>query len=318
MYTTAIIVTYGDRFRLLEEVIHSCLKENVSKIIVIDNDSHKKSKIKLQEFSKLNKDKIKIIWNDSNLGSAKAFKQGLKEVNNRQESEYIWLLDDDNRPKEKSLKILKDYWAIKPLDVHALLSYRPDRNQYKQAIIVKDPKLVLGWENSFNGFHIFEKFSNLFNERIENININIGEIAYAPYGGMFFHVSILEEIGYPDEDFFLYSDDHDWTYRITKANKKIYLVLDSVVEDIETSWALSDKRSSVFNKIKKGDPFRIYYTIRNRTLFEKKYLVKNAFSYRFNRLLFSFILFCYCFNSDNYKVFSKAIYDADNNILEHL
>lgn len=318
MHTTAIIVTYGDRFHLLEEVIYSCLKENISKILVIDNDSHKKSKIRLQELGKSNKDKIKIIWNNLNLGSAKAFKQGLKEVCITGGSEYIWLLDDDNRPKEKSLKILKDYWNTKPIDVHALLSYRPDRSQYKQAIITKNPALVLGWKNSFNGFHFLEKLSRPFNKIVEDLNINVGEIAYAPYGGLFFHISILEEIGFPEEDFFLYSDDHDWTYRITKAKKKIYLILDSVVEDIETSWALSDKKSSVFNKIKKGDSFRIYYTIRNRTLFEKKYLVKNTYSYRFNRFLFKFILFFYCFNSENYKVFSKAIYDADKNILEHI
>ena len=317
MHTTVVIVTYGDRFNFLKKVVNACLLEQVSKIIIIDNNSQEKSKSKLKTLNEANKDLIKVIWNDTNLGSAKAFKQGLKEANSRKESEYIWLLDDDNKPKQNSLKILKDYWAVKPKNVHALLSYRPDRSQYKQAIIKDNPELVLGWQNSFNGFHILEKISRPFHKKQENLNINIGEIAYAPYGGMFFNVSLLDEIGYPNEDFFLYSDDHDWSYRITKANKKIYLILDSVVEDIETSWALSDKKSSIFNKIKKGDSFRIYYTTRNRVLFEKKYLINNSIMYNLNTFLFKAILFCHCFNNKNYKVFLKAISDANNNIIEH-
>ena len=316
MHTTVIIVTYGDRFHFLKEVIDACLLEHVSNIIVIDNNSKERSKSKLKSLSEANKNKIKVIWNDANLGSAKAFKQGLIEANSRKESEYIWLLDDDNRPKQNSLRILKDYWGVKPTDVHALLSYRPDRSQYKQAIIDTNPELVLGWKNSFNGFHILEKISRPFSKRRKKLNVSIGEIAYAPYGGMFFNVSILDEIGYPNEHFFLYSDDHDWSYRITKANKKIYLMLDSVVEDIETSWALSDKKNSIFNKIKGGDSFRIYYTTRNRVLFEKNYLVNNSIMYSLNTFLFRFILFCYCSNNKNYQVFSKAIYDANNNIFE--
>jgi len=315
MHTTVIIVTYGDRFHLLKQVIESCFLENVSKIIVIDNNSEEKSKSKLRLLCESHKNKIKVIWNDANLGSAKAFKQGLIEVHKRKESAYVWLLDDDNKPKKNSLTILKDFWNIKPINVHALLSYRPDRSQYKQAIEEGNPKLVLAWKNSFNGFHLFEKLYKPFKRKKEKLNINLGEIAYAPYGGMFFHVSILEDIGYPNEDYYLYSDDHDWSYRITNKGMKIFLLLDSVVDDIDKSWAIKDEKSSIFTKIKKAPSLRVYYTIRNRMVFEKKYLISNKLIYNFNRLLFTFILTVYAYKSVNYKVFLKAVKDAKNNNL---
>jgi GT2 family glycosyltransferase len=316
MEITVIIVTYADRFNLLKQVIGACFKSGISSIVVVDNDSHKNSKHQLKALLENHKDQITVIWNKSNLGSAKAYKQGLHEAKSLDRCNYIWLLDDDNKPKEKALETLKNYWIKKPKDVAALLSFRPDRKQYKQAILENNPNLVLGRKNSFSGFHLNQKFFNFFSQKALTDNKKfVGEIAYAPYGGMFFHKTIIDEIGYPNEDYFLYSDDHDWSYRITKANKKIYLVLKSVIEDIDTSWGLIDKKSTTFTKIKNAPSLRVYYNVRNRMLFEKNYLVSNNFSYMMNKFTFTLILFCFCFRSKNFKVFKKAVNDADNNNL---
>lgn len=316
MQITAVIVTYADRFNLLKQVISACFKNGVSNIVVVDNDSHKNSKNQLKALLEKNKDKITVVWNTTNLGSAKAYKQGLQEVKSKDNYDYIWLLDDDNKPKEKALEVLKNYWEKKPKNVVALLSFRPDREQYKQAILENNPNLVLGRKNSFSGFHLNQKFSKFFSQKalLDKTKV-IGEIAYAPYGGLFFHKTIVDEIGYPNEDYFLYSDDHDWSYRITMANKKIYLVSNSVIEDIDTSWGLINKKSTIFTKIKKAPAIRVYYNVRNRMLFEKNYLVSNNISYIINKFTFTFILFCFCFRSENFKVFKKAVNDADNNNL---
>jgi len=165
MKITAIIVTYSDRFHLLKQVLDSCFEEGVSNIIIIDNNSHKNSKIQLEKYSKTHKNKTFVIWNSSNLGSAKGYKQGLKEVKIRNLGDYIWLLDDDNKPRKKSLEKLKEYWNKKSNDVKALLSYRPDRLQYRQAIIENNPNLVLGLNNSFSGFHLKLKAENFFSKK---------------------------------------------------------------------------------------------------------------------------------------------------------
>jgi len=314
MTVTAVIVTYSDRFHLINQVLDSCLGSGVKNVIVVDNDSNENSKRQLEHYSKMKSARINVIWNSSNLGSAKAYKQGLEKAQELN-SEFIWLLDDDNKPRKDSLNKLVEYWKIKPDDVITLLSFRPDRPQYKKAVQENNSDLVLSLKNSFSGFHLKEKILNIFKSKRIN-DVKFGQVAYAPYGGMFFEKSIIDEIGYPNEDYFLYSDDHDWSYRITKMKKKIYLILESVIDDIDTSWALKDEKRTVFNRIKNAPSFRVYYTIRNRMLFEKKHLISNSSVYRFNRFIFTFILSVYSYKTINYKVFLRAMRDADNNNLE--
>ncbi len=312
---TVVVVTYADRFHLLKQVLDACLDIGVTSIIVVDNDSNEKSKKQLIHYSHTQSEHINVIWNSANLGSAKGYQQGLKAAQ-KENSDFIWLLDDDNRPRPSSLKKLVDFWKVKPDHVEALLSFRPDRPQYKQAIQENNSDLVLSLKNSFLGFHLKEKLLKIFKPKDRN-DVKFGQVAYAPYGGMFFKKSTLEEIGYPNERFFLYSDDHDWSYRITMMGKKIFLILESVIDDIDTSWAVKDKKSTVFKRIKEAASFRVYYTTRNRMLFEKKYLVTNGVVYRMNRYIYTFILSLYAYNAPTYKVFFKAMRDADNDNLEN-
>ena len=316
MNITAVIVTYSDRFHFLKKVIEACLNSNVKNIIVVDNNSDYSSKNKLRDYSIKLRDQLSIIWNSSNLGSAKAYKQGM-ELASEFKNDYIWLLDDDNKPREDALQKLTEFWKIKPKNVKALLSYRPDREMYKTAIQKKNPTLVLSSKNSFSGFHIKDKLKKITGNRNEQIDTRIkyGEISYAPYGGLFFKKTLLTEIGYPDEDFFLYADDHDWTYRITHKKLKIFLLLESIVDDIDTSWALKKNDYNIFKIIKSAPSIRVYYSFRNRVIFEKKYLITNHFIYNLNKLLYTIILYTYTINTDKFKIYWKALKDAKENNL---
>jgi len=50
MKVYAVIVTYGNRFYFLKQVIESALREGVAKVIVIDNNFISKSKKKLKYY----------------------------------------------------------------------------------------------------------------------------------------------------------------------------------------------------------------------------------------------------------------------------
>ena len=325
MKICSVIVTYGDRFHLLKQVINACFKEGVDKVIVVDNASTKSSKKQLQEFEKQNKNKLKVIYLDKNTGSAGGYKRGLEEAYKCKECEFIWLLDDDNEPQKNSLKILKEFWN--KLDEEdkeekiALLSYRPDRIQYKEAIMTNNPNLVLGRKNSFLGFHIFDlpkKVVRLMKRKFgiktfkEYENIKTGKVAVAPYGGMFFNKKIIDKVGYPREEFFVYADDHEWSYRITKNGGEIFLVLDSELKDIDKSWNIA---SSVIESFDKGSNFRIYYSTRNRIFFEKQNLITNKIIYFINMWLYKKRLQLLMKNKDNFKVFKKAMNDGLKNKL---
>lgn len=52
MKVCTVIVTYGDRFHYLEQVMNACFEEGVDKIIVVDNASSENSRGKLKEYEK--------------------------------------------------------------------------------------------------------------------------------------------------------------------------------------------------------------------------------------------------------------------------
>ena len=331
MKVFAVIVTYGNRFHFLKKVIESVFNEGVQKVIVIDNDSTAESKAQLKLYKKeLGLDKLKVSYLDKNYGSAGGFKKGLEEAYNDTNCEFIWLLDDDNQPQKESLNVLRDYWSILQRkdknEKVSLLSYRNDRMAYKEAVMTNNPELVLGRKNSFLGFHIADfpsKFLKGIKRKlglktfIEDKSIKSGRVSVAPYGGMFLHKKIIESIGYPNEDFYLYSDDHDWSYRITLDSGAIYIVLDSIVDDIDTSWALKKKSTSPFFKfLNEGDEFRVYYNVRNRVFFEQN-IITNNMIYNIHLKLFLFIIFFYKRknNKSQYNIFKKAIKDGINNKL---
>jgi len=326
MRTYSVIVTYADRYYLLEEVIASCLAEGVEKVIVVDNNSEENSKNQLKKLENKSDGKIKVIYLDKNTGSAYGYKIGLSEARKDNSCDYIWLLDDDNKPQEGSLQILKNFWkSLECMDQNekvSLLSYREDRKMYKDAIITGRPDLVLGRRNSFMGFHFMnfpKKIINTINRDLNfqplvvNKDVKSGIVSVAPYGGMFFHKDLINTIGYPEEKYYVYADDHDWSYNITKKGGAIYLVLDSKIEDIDTSWHLSQKNESIFKIIPAQNPFRIYYTVRNRVYFEKKYLVDNLFIYELNRTIFKATLLLFSLKKPSiYRLFCDAVSDGLN------
>jgi len=318
----AVIVTYGNRFHFLKKVIDSAFSEGVLKIIVIDNNSNPESKKQLAIYEKkLGSNKIKVSYLDKNYGSAGGFKKGLEEAYNDTDCEFIWLLDDDNQPKKDSLNVLKDHWnSIVQEDKNetvSLLSYRKDRKVYKEAIMINNPDLVLGRKNSFLGFHLVDfpkKVLKVIKRKlgiqafVEDKNIKSGKVSVAPYGGIFIHKNIISKIGFPNKDFFVYSDDYDWSYRMTN----IYLLLNSEIEDIDTSWHLKEKPASPFYSfLNYGSDFRVYYGVRNRVYFDKK-LLTNKLLYKMNEFLYMLVMYLFRNkkNKKRYLLFKRAVHEG--------
>lgn len=284
-----VTVTYGDRGNYISKVLSKCLElEEVAQIIVVSNNSSEKS-LKKIELLKGNS-KLSVLSLDYNSGSAKAFSLGIKN-SLKKDIDYIWLLDDDNLPNSKAIKTLLNGWSKFNTDdnkLFSLLSYRPDRDIYKQAIQTSNPYLMLGVEDSFLGFDIFSKF--LKKKTTFNANIKSGEVAVAPYGGMFFKKELIDVIGLPDEKFYLYADDHEFSYRITKNSGKIILLLDSEIQDLEKSFHLKSKKFYKTRFSNTNSKSAIYYSVRNNVFFEKNF-VKNKLKYKINKSLYLVLLF---------------------------
>jgi len=326
MNVCSVIVTYSDRYHLLAKVINSCFKEGVDNVIVVDNASIENSKKQLQVLEKKLK-KLKVVYLDKNTGSAEGFRVGLKEAYNCDECDFIWLLDDDNVPQKDSLKALKEFWSsLKENDKEkkiSLLSSRPQRTAFKEAIMTNNPDLVLGRKNSFLGFHILElpqkilrvvKRKLKINTFIENTKIKHGKVSVAPYGGMFFNKNLIDSIGYPRAEFYLYADDHEWSYRIIKKGGSIYYLTESLVLDIDDNLN-GEISTNIFDSfMNKNSNFKVYYGVRNRIIFEKEALFNNRIVYMINKTIFMLILqlFRNKSNVKRYLVIKQAINDASN------
>ncbi len=328
MRICVIIVTYDDRFHLLSRVIQSLLEQDINKIVIVDNNSTQNSKNKLIQFQKEYGEKIDVLFLSQNLGSAGGNSIGLKKFYSDYNSEFVWLLDDDNLPYKDALDVLKSFW--KELDDEnkekrvALLSFRENRKIYEQALSTSNPDLVVGRRNGFLGIHIGWFFQKLFNksnidpERRELYNSkNTGLVSASYYGGLFFHKNLLDSIGFPKEEFFVYSDDIEFSSRITKLKGKIYLVLKSRIIDIEGSWQKRVYRKSILNLPLKNtnsiDRLMLYYTYRNKTYFEKNNWADKSFLYSINKIIYLFLLRLISFiyrSSFDVKVINLAIKDG--------
>ncbi len=322
MTVFAIIVTYGDRYILLEEAVKSLLAQSIAKIIIVDNNSTLNSRIKLQNLEKNYSDKISVIYLDTNTGSATGYKIGIEYAIGLKECQFVWLLDDDNVPCCDALQVLKSFWTTidyaKKEELMSLVSFRKYRLFYPQVAMEISPKIVLGRKNIYRSFHVadiirkaVDSLLRTKNESVQCIAKEYSEICVAPYGGMFFNIKLIKTIGYPNEHYYLYSDDLEFSYRVIKNGGKMFLIAKSIVEDIDPSWhARTD--GFAFSRIAKDHNYvRLYYSVRNRVYFEKIELMDNWFIYSINMFIYSVFVLGVALSRlrfKNIKIYFTAVY----------
>lgn len=166
-----------------------------------------------------------IVWvrNDLlNRGSAEGYTAGMKQVRDG----FIWLLDDDNMPEIDALDEIKQ--AYHPFSV--VMPYRP---QHDNLYYCKGIFNVIGSWNACCGLNIFRPFFTRKNMKIVKNPYNHAKftLPFAVYGGLFFPAFLLNTIGYPDKDYFLYVDDIEWTYRIRKLGWHIVPCYSAVIHE---------------------------------------------------------------------------------------
>lgn len=321
-----VTVTYGDRFDLLERVIEAASKNGVSKSFVVSNKAESNSLKHLRTLEAESKGSINVIYLPENIGSAGGYKTGLEKAANCPDCDFIWLLDDDNQPRENALdQLLKYYQELSKTflpEQFSLLSLREDREQLKKAAKIVDAYKLFPRTSSFLGFHVLDLprkvmkalYSKNIDKILESPNSAV-EIPFGPYGGLFFHKTLLKEIGYPDQRFFVYADDTEFTYRLTKTGKKLFLIPSSTIQDIDNSWHIKVKGSH-FEQLLLGDSdFRIYFSVRNQAYVDRYVWLKNYVIYTINKLIFLSLLgfFAYIVHKkpERFALIYKAIGDGE-------
>lgn len=183
----AVVVTYN-RQELLAECINALRNQTriVDKILVINNGSNDNTENWLDQ----QKDLDYVTQN--NIGSGGGFNTGIKRA---YESGYdwIWLMDDDGYPKENALENL-----LEGDDEKLCL-----RNC---AVINKEDKKSFVWKTA----------NYLSIDEVEDAVIK--NFAH-PFNGTLLHKNIIEKVGLPKKELFIWGDETEYYHRIISKNK---------------------------------------------------------------------------------------------------
>jgi GT2 family glycosyltransferase len=286
-----VTVTYGNRWAFLQQVIKSLINQpQVSNIVVVDNASSYDLETKILAFFE---PKITLLRQSENTGSAMGYQTGLKYAHKKTNADFVFLLDDDNVPKPNTLNTLVTIWQkiAGTNNEKALFCLRTDRSQHIKIAQGENPSRYYLTPNNFMGFHLFRIFKNQYNKFFDKLKKKqpfktAVKMPYVPYGGLFMHTQMLQKIGYPDERFFLYVDDSEYTYRITKSGAIIWLIPEAQIIDVDKSQGITYKHKVFRSQLLDLWGFRNYYHIRNRLYFYSQHSIHNKFIFALNKALF--------------------------------
>ncbi|MEM9932056.1 MAG: glycosyltransferase family 2 protein [Bacteroidota bacterium] len=214
MDLSVIIVNYNVKY-FLEQCLRSALVAGTAletEIIVIDNASTDGSQQMVREKFAAS---ITFIENVDNPGFSKANNQGIAMAKGK----YVLLLNPDTVVAEDAFQKCFDYMeahpntgglGVKMIDGEGM--FLPESKRSLPTPWVSFYK-IFGLSSLFPNSKVFGKYHLSYLEKEENHEIEILSGAY-----MWMKKDLLEEIGYLDEDFFMYGEDIDLSYRILLAD----------------------------------------------------------------------------------------------------
>jgi len=212
-----VIVNYNVR-HFLEQCLISVFKAvtNINaEVFVVDNNSVDGSCTMVKERFP----KVKLFENKDNRGFSYANNQAIKKAT----GQYVLLLNPDTVVEEDSFEKCIQFMDKNP-DTGGLTVKMIDGKgnflpESKRAL----PTPIVSFYKIFGLTSLFprsKRFAKYYLGHLSNDEIN--EIEILPGAYMFLRKEILEKTGYLDEDYFMYGEDIDLSYKITKAGYKNY------------------------------------------------------------------------------------------------
>lgn len=259
----AVTVTYGDRWKFLSQVVDSVVNENnLEKLIIVDNASVNKKEI--DEYVSKNKDKIVLIRNEKNEGSAGGFARGISYVRNL-DCDYVLLLDDDNVAEGAISQFLE---AIKSHDKKTVLCGNRSNLGHAQDVFLQPEKYKARERTILNVFS-FDKIKNLFSifnyKRDSEKDIQkIVETNSFAYGGTFLPKQAIIDAPLPDKKLWTYGDDIAYSWGVLDEGYKCFAYFDIHIKDVDFTFSENNKSSHLIDLLlPQVSDIKVYYRMRN-------------------------------------------------------
>lgn len=242
----AVVVTYN-RKNLLRECLTAlcCQTRSLEKIIIVDNASTDGTgEMTSSEFPF-----AKHVSLPENIGGAGGFYEGMK-LANELGYDWVWLMDDDAKPDADALNALLQPSLLQDPSIYALTStvLNPDRSVSLIDRRLLRPPMQTPQPVARNFYTGKEEF----------------ELDLATFVGVLISHRAIVQVGLPLKEFFIYSDDFEYSLRIRASGGRILNIPTSRIE--HNSGQARDK--SPFTA---PLSWRSYYMRRNLIFTYKKY-----------------------------------------------
>ena len=212
-----VIVNYNVKF-FLEQCLKSVFvsgRDLKMEVFVVDNNSVDGSvEMVAEKFPG-----VKLIANGANLGFSRANNQAIRKSAGR----YVLLLNPDTVLEDDTLQKVVEFMdrhpdggglGVKMLDGQG--NFLPESKRGLPTPGVAFCK-VFGLSALFPKSHTFGRYHLGYLDRDQTHQVDVLSGAF-----MLLRREALEKTGYLDEDFFMYGEDIDLSYRITRAGYKNY------------------------------------------------------------------------------------------------
>ncbi len=224
MKLTVVIVSYNVK-HFLDQCLYSLfrsLKNIEAEVYVVDNASVDNS-----AFMVMNKYRtVKVIQNKENKGFSKANNQALRLA----EGEYVLLLNPDTVLQddtiEKCLAFMDQHPEAGALGIRMLDGKGKFLPESKRGFPTPWNSFckMFGLSALFPKVKLFGGYHLSYLDEHQNHEVDILSGAF-----MLIRRNVLEEVGLLDEDYFMYGEDIDLSYRIQKAGYKNYYFAESSI-----------------------------------------------------------------------------------------
>ncbi|MCB1192939.1 MAG: glycosyltransferase family 2 protein [Leptospiraceae bacterium] len=233
-----IIVLHYGKVELTDRCITSLLNVNEPpfEILVVDNKSPESFQNSIYD-----KDKsIHKIYSESNLGFSGGNNLGIKFFLQQEGFTHILFLNNDTIVDKKFLDVLYRASLEFEIGIFAPVLFNPETSQ---------PNEFGGELDSFKMY-----FYELTKPPAEN-----SKVTFLCGGCLFYSIKTFFKLGFWDEQFFMYSEDMDYSIRANKLEIPLVVCPKAIVYHKKggSSGGLA--------------PFAIYYIHRNRVLLAKKH-----------------------------------------------
>lgn len=245
MHIIAVVVTFN-RLPLLQRNLE-CLRANrgVSHIVVVNNGSTDGTADYLATLPAAHF----TIITQANVGGAGGFHRGMSEAM-QQAAEWIWCMDDDVFPRPDCLEHLLPYTADAR---YGILAPR---------------RLMNGriYTNDFTAYNLTNPFASLHKGKLASCPpTEPTEIAGTAFEGPLIRREVVEKIGLPNRELFIFCDDTDYCLRAHLAGFGLLYVPDALMDKelffADDTWAEREQKKK----------WKRFYQIRNSTYLNHRY-----------------------------------------------